>query len=292
MKSKVALFLAVFFWGVVFIASKDLLAYMGPNTLSLARCVIAAVCLIPIGWLRGFRFEHIMKVRYFIYGIVGCGAHYLLLNQAVNLCSAGMSALLQAMIPVYSLILGALILREKMGGEKIIGAALSVLGIGMASWQTLQEGGENSLSGILIMVTAVFLWSLYTAVSKKYDAQTDSLSLSIALFVYGSLTILPFALWENITSVQKIDIVNFPFSAAMGLLFVGVCATAATVLLWNYAVKHIDSGICGIALNGAPVIGVIAAALLGEKTVILQWIGCGLVVCGVVIASGMVQAAK
>ena len=35
MKSKVALSLAVFFWGVVFIASKDLLLYMGPNMLSL-----------------------------------------------------------------------------------------------------------------------------------------------------------------------------------------------------------------------------------------------------------------
>ncbi|MFQ9892647.1 MAG: DMT family transporter [Emergencia sp.] len=287
MKSKVALSLAVFFWGVVFIASKDLLLYMGPNMLSLLRCAIAVVCLLPVAWARGLRPGHIFHKRYMLYGIFGCGAHYLLLNQAVDLCSAGMSALLQAMIPVYSLILGRVILKETLGKGKLIGAGLSILGIAIASWKAITETGGTSLGGVVVMIVAVFMWSLYTAVSKKYDEKTDSLTLTIALFVYGSLSMIPFVLLERIQPGTASELLPFTITAAAELLFVGICATAATVLLWNYAVKTIDSGVCGIALNGAPVVGIVAAAVLGEETVLLQWFGCLLVVCGVVIASGI-----
>ena len=288
MRSKIALCFVVFFWGVVFIASKDLLFYMGPNTLSLLRCVIAAVCLIPAAWLSGMRPGDILHKRYVLYGFIGCSAHYLLLNQAVNLCSAGMSALLQAMIPAYGLILGKTVLKETLGKEKIVGAALSVLGIAIASWKAITETGGTKLSGVILMIAGVFMWSLYTAAAKKTDEKTDSLTLTAALFVYGSLCLIPFALWERAHMDTGGSSLPFSVNAFVELLFVGVCATAVTVLLWNYAVKNIDSGVCSIALNGAPVVGILAAAALGEKIVWLQWLGCLLVVCGVLIASGAI----
>ena len=289
MKSKVALSIAVFFWGIVFIASKDLLMYMGPNMLSLLRCFIAVVCLFPIAWTSGFRPNSILHKRYMVYGFVGCSAHYLLLNQAVKLCSAGMSALLQAMIPVYGLILGKLVLREALGKEKIVGGGLSVLGIVIASWEAITETGETKISGVFLMVTGVFMWSLYTVLSKKTDEKTDSLLLTVALLIYGSLCMIPFVLWEAVHLDKTSTLLVFNMKVFIELLFVGVCATAITVLLWNYAIKRIDSGVCSIALNGAPVIGIIAAAVLGEEIVWIQWIGCFFVICGVVISSGILK---
>ena len=283
--NKLALMLSVLFWGLVFIASKDILHYMGPNTLSFLRCALGLVCILPLAARNGFRLKSLKNKDYVLYGLIGCAGHYLLLNRAVALCTPGMSALLQAMIPVYGILLGHFLLKERLNKSKVTGAILSICGIAAASWQAIVEEEGSSLWGILLMVAAVFLWSLYTAISKKREGKTDSLVLTAALFSYGLLFMAPFTAYElaaeNGTGIPVI--VNAKMISE--LAFIGICATAATVALWNYALKTIDSGVASVALNFIPVIGIVGAALLGESAAPSQWLGCGMVLAGVLMAA-------
>ncbi|MEG0923696.1 MAG: DMT family transporter [Anaerovoracaceae bacterium] len=277
----VALVLSVLFWGLVFIASKDLLNYMGPNTLSLLRCVVALICLLPFAIKKGFTFGTLKNKRYVAYGLIGCAAHYMLLNNSVDMCSAGMSSLLQAMIPIYGLVLGYFVLGEPLLGGKILGGVLSISGIGIASWEAISTGGDTRLAGVTMMVVAVLFWSVYTALSKKWDKETESIIITVALFFYGVIFMTPFVGYELFSGCNLI--INWRM--LLELAFVGIFATAGTVTLWNFAIKNIDSGVASVALNVVPVIGIGAAALLGESVTMIQYIGCAVVMLGVAISN-------
>lgn len=73
------------------------------------------------------------------------------------------------------------------------------------------------------------------------------------------------------------------------LLYLGVSTTAATFLLWNYALRYLEAGAAGLYFSLIPVAGLAFAVLFGGNVGILEIAGGTLAISGVLIGDYLVH---
>jgi len=281
LKHYIALFAAVFIWSSAFIVTKIALAGFGPITLSLVRILIAFLLLFPFAKKRGFHLKSLFTRNSFIYGIFGYGGNLVLLSLGLMSCSANISAIIHGLFPVFMIFFGYLLLKENITGNKILSIIFSVLGVMIASIGDLSQNKETSILGILLVAISVLTWAFYSVYAKKTAIGMDSFVLSQICFGTSFLCTLPFALIETAVNGFTIPDRGTFFS----LFYLGIISGVIGTILWNYALKKVDSAAAGIYFNLMPVIGVFFAFVFGEQIKILQIIGCLLILAGVLLTS-------
>lgn len=280
--NKAAIILAMVLWGIVQILNKDVLQYIGPNVLAFGKTLAAFLFMLPFIVYKRIPLRRMLNRRFVLYGLIGCGGYYIIQTQGVSQCSAGISTLLQSTATAFGLLLGKMILQEKLTPLKVCGGVISVAGVALASYEALMEGGETTLIGVCLMILSQFMWATYTVWVKKWDEKTDSMLVTTSMFLYGSLIIVPFALEEIFVSGAMPAISAEVFGK---MILNGVLCTGAPMLLWNFGVKKVESGIASIAINFIPVVGIASLALMGDPVGRLQYIGCAVILIGVFLTN-------
>jgi drug/metabolite transporter (DMT)-like permease len=267
-------------------AARDLLS---PVTSAFWRWAIALLVLLPFAWrhfkgdlptIRGeWRFLGLL-------GACGVGLFSYLVYLSLQLTTATNNLLLQSAMPIMTLIMPAILFRERTHWIYFLCALLSTAGIawimlkgqpGNLRWDTLNIGD-------LVALAAVFLYSAYATFLRKTPAM-HHLSLLVALFGVGCASLsVPYALhlWQQGLAL--------PSPATVGaLLYVGIFPSLASYALFNRAVALIGSGRAGIYMNLPSVFGVlIAVPLLGERFEQYHLIGA-LIVVGSILLSRQVK---
>lgn len=280
-KYYIAIFAAVFIWSSAFIAAKVALTGIGPFSLSLFRITIAFAVLFPFALKRGFRFRNLFSNNAFLYGLFGYGGNLVLLTFGLVTCTASISAIIHGLFPVFMIFFGYTMLNEHITRNKILGIIFSVAGVVIASVGDLTQESTTTLFGIVLVVASVLTWAYYSVFSKKTAEGTDSFVLSEICFGTGFLCILPFALLEQVYT----DFSMPGPEALFSLIYLGVMSGALGIVLWNFGLKKIDSGVAGVYFNLMPVIGLVLAFFFRERIALLQFAGCILILAGVFICT-------
>ncbi len=280
-KYYIAVFSAVFIWSSAFIVTKVALTGLGPFTLSAIRILIAFIVLLPIALKRGFRFKNLFTKNAFLYGIFGYGGNLILLTIGLLTCTANISAIIHGLFPVFMILFGHSMLNECITRNKVLGIIFSVVGVVIASIGDLSQNSGTTILGILLVTLSVLTWAYYSVYSKKTAEGMDTFVLSEICFGTGFLCILPFAVLE-----QLLTDFSMPSSGAVfSLFYLGIMSGALGIVLWNFALKKIDSGIAGIYFNLMPVIGLFLAVFAHERIAFLQVSGCILILAGVFVCT-------
>jgi len=280
-KYYIAVFAAVFIWSSAFIVTKVALTGLGPFTLSAIRVLIAFLVLLPIALKRGYRFKNLFTKNAFLYGIFGYGGNLILLTIGLLTCTANISAIIHGLFPVFMILLGHSMLNERITRNKVLGIIFSVVGVVIASIGDLSQNSGTTILGILLVALSVLTWAYYSVYSKKTAEGMDTFVLSEICFGTGFITLLPFAFLE-----QLFTGFSMPSSSAIfSLLYLGIMSGALGIVLWNFALKKIDSAIAGIYFNLMPVIGLFLAIFAHERIAFLQVSGCILILAGVFVCT-------
>lgn len=280
-KYYIAVFSAVFIWSSAFIVTKVALAGLGPFTLSAIRILIAFIVLLPIALKRGFRFKNLFTKNAFLYGIFGYGGNLILLSIGLLTCTANISAIIHGLFPVFMILIGHSMLNESITRNKVLGIIFSVVGVVIASIGDLSQNSSTTILGILLVTLSVLTWAYYSVYSKKTAEGMDTFVLSAICFGTAFLCLLPFAVLE-----QLLTDFSMPSSGAIfSLFYLGIMSGALGIVLWNFALKKIDSTIAGIYFNLMPVIGLFLAIFTHERIAFLQVSGCILILAGVFICT-------
>lgn len=280
-KYYVAIFSAVFIWSSAFIVTKIALTGLGPITLTAIRILIAFIVLLPFALKRGFRFKNLFTKNAFLYGIFGYGGNLFLLSVGLLTCTANISAIIHGLFPVFMILFGHFMLKESITRNKVFGILFSVAGVVIASIGDLSQNSGTTLLGILLVALSVLTWAFYSVYSKKTAEGMDTFVLSELCFGTGFIFILPFALLE-----QLFTDFSMPNSTALfSLIYLGVMSGALGIVLWNFALKKIDSAAAGIYFNLMPVIGLFLAIFAHERIAVLQVSGCILILAGVFVCT-------
>lgn len=277
----VAMLGAVSLWGPSFVATKVALRDLPPLTIAFLRFLIASCVLYPVWRLssHGAQLGRATHGRLFFGGVLGVTGYFILENLGVQRTTAGDAALLMAAIPVIVLLVEAAWLKQAVTRKRGAGVVLSFAGVFLLISGGRAVGGSHRLLGDLLVMAAAFLWAAYSLLGRTVNS-VPKLAVVTYQAVYGTVMLVPFALLEQ----SQWHLVS-PHSA-LAVVYLGVMCSAATYLLYNYALKTLAASQVTAFLNLVPVIGAAAAVLiLSERLHLTQVLGGGVILLGVVMST-------
>jgi len=199
--------------------------------------------------------------------------------------TASQAGIIFALSPTFTIIAGALFLKEKTTLMQKIGVALSFLGL---AYIFLYKGGiqTESWEGNLFLVLSVLCTVGYYMIGKRLMQRYDSSSLtaimiSIAFIVFNSIGITRHVTTGDLNTFFE-PLLEPSF--LLSVLYLGTLSSVVTSFLTNYALTFVPTSSVSIYNNLNPVIAIIGGVIfLSEHLYIHQLIGGLGVISGVVM---------
>lgn len=286
----IALATAVIIWATTFVVSSSALATTSPAVLTVLRFALAAIVLVPLALRRGGMGRVFLAPITAVLGLTGVAAYYGLQNLGLLQTPAGTAALLQAVLPVATAVLAAVLLRERQSGGTVAGLVVATAGVALVA-----SAGARLDQGAALVVAGVLAYALYTVLLRRLGSSppnsgiagsghshSDAVVLAAATALWGLVFLIPWLVWE--TASGQAALPAGP-TAVAATLYLGVVASGGTLLLWTYGAAHTPAGLSGILTAGIPALGYAFAVLAGEQATWGKTAGGILAVAGVLLAT-------
>lgn len=273
-------------WGCSFLSTKVLMVDAGftPVEVYFYRFLAAYIVLFL------FTFKNIRSKSWrdelsFLLCGVCCGSLYFITeNYALTLTTAGNVSLLASISPIFTTILVAVMFRQKIQTGVIVGSVVSFIGAGCIIFS---HGGslEFRPAGDLLALSAALSWAVYTVAIKRVLPLYSGFFVTRKLFFYGVLTALPLLLMQQGAShVGSLWNFSEP-SILMNFLFLVLFCSLMAYVVWNEVMRILGPVTSNNYLYLQPLVTMVAAYfLLGENIYILGYVGCVLIIGGLVYA--------
>lgn len=275
-----ALILVTVIWGGGFVASDMALESMKPFQIMMVRFLLASVLMgvISRGQRKG---EEKLKDRSgaikagVLMGVtlfMGFAFQIIGLQYTTPSKNAFLTALNVVIVPFIAFV----ILKKKIGAKGIIGAVMSVLGVGLLS---LNGNFTVSLGDGLTLLCAVgFAFQIFftSEFVKKYPASVLNMVQMFTAFVLSAISLVIFG--ENDFQVTT--------QGWLSVLYLGVVSTTICYLLQTACQKYIDETKAAIILSMESVFGTIfSIMILHEVVTVRMVIGCAVILAAVIISN-------
>ncbi|WP_421772994.1 DMT family transporter [Gracilimonas sp.] len=288
-----SLILVAIIWALNFSIVKVSLREMDPYSFNALRFIFATALLWYVARKRGHTLkvekEHFWKLVGI--GIVGNLFYQLFFIIGVNYTYAANAAVMLGTIPIWVALLSQFFTDEKLTLLKGFGVLFAFAGVTliiMGGQDTLSFESETFLGNIITLVAAV-CWAAYTILSRKYLAIYSPIQYSAFMSVVGLIALLIVGL----PFLVKLDWSQISYIGYGGIFYSGALSIGLAYIIWNNGVKMIGAVRTAAYQNLVPVLGLVfGLVLLGEELSVLQYIGAGLVITGIVLARLTVTSFK
>ena len=274
------LILVTVIWGGGFVASDMALESMKPFQIMMVRFLLASVLMGVISWGQR-KGEEKLKDRSgaikagVLMGVtlfMGFAFQIIGLQYTTPSKNAFLTALNVVIVPFIAFV----ILKKKIGANGIIGAVMSVLGVGLLS---LNGNFTVSLGDGLTLLCAVgFAFQIFftSEFVKKYPASVLNMVQMFTAFVLSAISLVIFG--ENDFQVTT--------QGWLSVLYLGVVSTTICYLLQTACQKYIDETKAAIILSMESVFGTIFSILILHEVVTVRMvIGCAVILAAVIISN-------
>ncbi|MBQ1708076.1 MAG: DMT family transporter [Bacteroidales bacterium] len=286
--------LTVFLWGMSFLWSDRVLDRQVPVfTFIFTRMIIAAAALSLFSLLTG-RFQRIRKGDFKWFAAMTAFEPFLYflgetfglqLTDSPTLCSV-----IIATIPVFSLVVGWILFREKLSTLNRAGIFVAVAGVILF---VLIGGSLHAkyLYGIAILFLAAIGSTGYTAICKKlankgynpFAIVTWQFILAIGYFL------VPFLIWD--ASSWTPAYLSWP--VLRPIIALAVLCSGVAFVIYAACVDRIGMTRTTVFLPLVAIVSAVAASLLGQDTLEpLQFVGIAVAMLGVVMAQASFKKEK
>ena len=278
---------AVLIWSGNMTINQLTVGAIAPSSIAFLRWVLALAVLTP--FLAPAAWKHRSTIRrewpkLAVLGLLGMGLWQGLAYVAAETTSATNMGILAAMVPLLTVLLSALILREPPSLGGVAGGALALCGVAIL----LGRGNPLSLleltvaRGDALMLVAATCYALYGVMLKRWPIGLPPWVLLYAQVIFAVLFQLPPYLMGPMTPVD---------SSNIGLiLYAGIPASIITTFLWMLAIRQIGASQASIFINLMPLFSaIIAMFALGERIALFHFLGGVLVLAGVIMAQTLTR---
>ena len=220
-------------WGVNFLFIKLAVAEVGPVTNVWGRLVMAALLLYIFMRFSGNRL--ILTRTYIIFyiaiGSLGSAIPFFLISSAEQTIDAGLAGVLMSPMPLLTLALSAIILRnEKINFLKVLSFFIAAFGlVVLFGFENLSQlGGNNRAEFIaqLIVLLAAICYGVNSIVSKLVP-KINFISLATGTTIASAILITPFAI-----IAEPFWLENFGIQSIIAITFQGILGTALANLMF------------------------------------------------------------
>ena len=259
-----------------------------PSTLAFYRWFIASVILVTISgrllWQYRAKLVRVLDLL-FLLGFLGmliCGAVF---YAGLQQTTAANGALIYMASPAIIIMLEVIFRGLRLHIIQIVGIIAAMVGVAMI----LLIGGNYDFAnfewrmGDLLCIAGSVSWALYS-----FTLKTDRLSefptlvLFTAIAVAGTITLLPFYLWENGPAMTP----GFSTQTWLGIGIVSLLASVLAYGLYQKGVALVGPSTTSMYLYLMPVYATILAYLfLDESISYIHFVGFVMIACGLYIAT-------
>lgn len=195
---------------------------------------------------------------------------------------AGMASIMGNMQPLFTLVLAAIFLSERVTPAKLVTILFGLAGVVLISSQAATGVSGSEISGIGLALTASAGAAMGNVIYKRIGLQEPLLVITAWQLMIGSMPL--FALSLLVERGMPAEMWNLEF---LGLLsFLAFAGTSLLNAAWYWLVQTEDVGQLSTYFFLVPVFGLAVSALVfDERITPLEIIGSLLVVAGVVLVS-------
>ena len=278
-------------WAGNAIAGRVLVGSISPITLSAVRWGLAAVLLLPLGWrvfMPGSAFWQ-NKKRFLLLGLFGVGSYNVLLYLALQTSTAINVTLIGASMPIWMLFIGAVFYQVKPSILQMIGAVVSLLGVGIV----LTRGDLVTLlsmqmvMGDLLIMLATILWAFYSWMLSRPGASTER-QWPWAEFLMAQVTVGLFwtCLFDGFEIAAGHAYIDLNWWTLSLIVFVAIGPSLIAYRCWGLGVNGAGPTVAAFFANFIPLFtALLSAAMLGEPPQLFHGVAFALIEAGIAISS-------
>ncbi|MED3125450.1 DMT family transporter [Bacillus wiedmannii] len=287
MKEICMLLVAVILWGTAIAPTKWALESIQPFTLLFIRLFLAGgICLL-------FSFKQLKRSvvhkqvpwkRMSLLSFTGVAGYFMFTSYGISLTSGLHVSIIDAALPLVTILFSAFFLKEKIQLNYWIGIVLGAIGVLLITIPSSNVDQEVSLIGDILILLSTFLFAFYTVLLKrpKQEQYLSNKVFTTLTLIIGAVILLPFAMAEIFHyGFPKIETWKTGFS----VIYLVIGATILAYWFWNRALETVSASVSGLYLNALPLISIAASIVLLNES--LTWrigIGGSLVLFGVIWA--------
>ena len=238
----------VLVWGTTFVSTKILLQDFSPIEILFIRFVMGLLALFVIApkILPWMGWRH--ERLFMLAGLFGVTLYYLLENIALTGTLATNAGVIVSVTPFFTAVVERIVNKgRQLTLRFVIGFVVAMFGISFISFA--ETGVHLSFSGDLLALLAAAVWACYSA------------------------------------CMTRISSIGLTTIKATRRVFLGLCASAACFVTWNFSIKRLGSVVSSVYIYATPVITAVASWLvLGEQLVPLAWFGVLLTIVGLLVS--------
>ena len=271
-------------WGLAFVAIKQVVSELAPVNLALLRWLVASVpflILLPIIGRPKARFERRDIPRLLAVALANVAGYHISLYYAETTISAGLSALLTSLGPIFIAVLSYILLKEKAGKKVLVGLILAIAGTTVLSTGSISVNDLASYGGILEALITALCYALFTVLGKPLVHKYGSASTSIMAGLIGTAMMLPLLTPSFFTQTSALS-----FTGWASVLYLSLLSTVFGYLMFYALVSRGAVTRLSIQLYLIPVVSVIGGALLlNEPVTTSVVVGGGMMLAAVAIST-------
>ncbi len=272
-------------WGSSFLFIKLAVPEFGAFALVFVRTLAAGLILLPMVYLRGslLKIKHYWR-HIFVLSLLASSIPFSLFAFTAAYVTSGFASILNATIPIWTVLLGFLIFGEKVSKVALLGILLGFTGV----WVLYGDDAMSQSASIALPVAAALFATLMYALTgfyhKRFLVEVDPVVTAAGCQTFAAMTMIPLALlyWPDVTPG------NIAWWAAIVL---GAVNSGLAYILMFRLLKSIGIVRTVLLTYLMPVFAIaLGYAVLAEPITTAMLIGGGLILLGVGLATGVVAS--
>jgi drug/metabolite transporter (DMT)-like permease len=271
-------------WGSSFLWIKIAVDELPAATLAAQRITIGAAVMGVFMLARGLSFPRSRAelVPLAVVGLLNAAVPYALIPWGEQVVDSGTAAVLNALTPIFSLLIAGLMLRvEPVTVLRVTGVLLGFAGAALLAARELDLRNDPLA---LLGAGAVVLAALSYAVAASFARHTLRVSnpfvVSAGTLLFGAVFSWPVALLADgvVLPIQPDTIFS--------MLWLGIMGAFVAYLLYFFLIRELGATVASMVTYVFPVVGVaLGVAFLNERLDVRLALGTMLVVAGIAVVS-------
>ena len=269
-------------WGSSFILIKKGLLGLNPFQLGSLRILFAALFLLLIGFRTLPKIPHYQWKFVALTSLFGTFIPVYLFSIAQTQISSSVSAILNSLTPLNTLILGTLAFGLTFKRQQILGVFIGLIGSALLILNGAANNPEQNYYYAILVLIASICYATNVNLIKKYLSNLSPLTIStgnFAVLLLPSLAVLYFSDFFEIVKLQQTQ------NAVFYIVILGVVGTGIANIIF-FRLIQLSSPVFATSVTYLiPVVAFFWGLLDNESISLIQFFGAFVILIGVYLSS-------
>ncbi len=249
-------------WGSSFILMKYGLQSFSYSQIGMIRIACAFWFTLIFAFRRYARIRRKDLLPLLVVGLMGNAIPYLLFPLAVSHLDSGVVGVLNATVPLFTLLIGIAVFKTKVGWQSMLGIGLGLTGALLLLLPGIQVDMSNlSYSLYPIIATLCYATSINTTSARLLHLDSLTITLVSLTFVGLPATVYVFSTdFLDILANDPKGMTHFGY-----VLILAICGTSLAAIVFNYLIKRSGSLFSASVTYVIPIVALFWGLLDGEE---------------------------